>query len=162
TWHEADFTDDTLNLFRVFACDPALESRLNADFKSLSTAENQRRAARNFAVPMTGLPVNTDPHAIAHWRGKYEAALASLSVEVKWMLSFWRKLVEPSGGRPPPVSGLRAYLGELIEHLKALIPSPAERAVYAPLLNAAEDVLVALEMRAPHFASRRSFLSKLN
>src|SRR5262249_22312018 len=47
-WHEADFTDDTLNLFRVFACDPALESRLNADFKSLSTAENQRRAARNF------------------------------------------------------------------------------------------------------------------
>lgn len=161
-WHEADFTDDTLNLFRVFASDPALEARLAADFKCLSIAENERRAAIKIAAPITGFPAEIDPNAIALWRTDHEAQLKSLSGSSRRVLSAWRNVLKPKEDHRTRASELRAHLGELITHLAALIPSPTERAIYAPLLNAAEDALAILETRAPLFAANRSFFAKLS
>ena len=161
-WHEADFTDHTLSLFRVFAADSALEAQLAADFRQLSIAENERRAALKIASPMTALVAGTGPDTIALWRADHEAELKPLSVRVRRILSVWRKVLEPGADGRTPASEIRAHLGELITRLSALTPSPIERAVYAPLSEATEDVLVTLEGRASLFAEKRSFFSKLN
>jgi primosomal replication protein N'' len=161
-WLQADFTDDTLRMFRVFASDTALETRLKADFKSIDTAENERRAALKIAEPIAGLPASANSNAIALWRRDHEAPLASLSERTKRWLSAWRNLLESKEDRPARFGAIRADLGELIDHLATLIPSSNERAIYAPLSIATEEVLVTLAVGAPLFAANRSFFAKLN
>jgi primosomal replication protein N'' len=161
-WIQADFTDDTLRMFRMFASDTALETRLKADFKSIDTAENERRAALKIAAPIVGLPASANSNAIALWRSDHEAPLASLSERTRRWLSAWRNLLESREDRPARFCALRADLGELIDHLATLIPNSTERAIYAPLSFATEEVLVTLAVGAPLFAANRSFFAKLN
>jgi hypothetical protein len=160
-WYQVDFTDNTLALFRKFETDPALEERLTADLRSAESAENERRAALGIAGPMTGLPANADPSAIALWRRDHERTLKALSPQARDIMSGWRNVLEPREA-PASASLLRGRLEQLINDLGASIPDRSELAIYAPLAIAADEVLVALETRASHFSPNRSLLAKLN
>jgi primosomal replication protein N'' len=161
-WYQADFTDDTLALFRKFETDPALEARLTADLQSAELAENERRVALEIAGPMTGLPANADSNEITLWRHDHEQTLRTLSPQAREIISAWRHVLEFRDERPPSAPQLRARLEQLINRLTATIPNSRELAVYAPLARAAEQILVALETHASLFSANRSLLARLN
>lgn len=162
TWYEADFSDPSLSLFRVFTSDAAIQHQLTEAFQAIEAAEADRRAALSQAEPMSGLASDVSSGAIEDWLKGGGARIRKTAAKARKRAARWSRLLKSQPGRPSEAKAKRERLDELIEALRGAAPLPEERDVYPRIEQADRDTLGALAAAAELFSAGRGFLDALN
>jgi hypothetical protein len=162
TWYEADLSDPTLSVFRVFSSDAALEARLAEGVSRLSGFEMRRRTALESAQSVAGLPHDVTEEALRQWLENVGGPIQSLTTKPRKRALHWKPLLISRPGDKSQSREKCDLLKRMIVQLREAALTPDERELGEKVSSADRDVLLDLTSGVGLFSAKRPLLDGLN